>query len=135
MCVCVCVCACVCVYVCVCVFNTGATYQRRPTSVCQATADVWCRWSLVGVLWANPLGNGLPKRPDDVDGVLPSSARPPNVSATMGMSSTPADRHPARCDVSLHCMDTDLHGSVFPKDQSIILRVCVPLNHSARMAL
>ena len=66
-----------------------------------------------GVLWANPLGNGLPKRPDDVDGVLR------NVSATMGMNSTPADRHPARCDVSLRWTPTYMD-----QFSSIILRVC-----------
>ena len=47
-------------------------------------------------------------------------------SATMGMNSTPVDRHPVRCDVSLRwtpiCMDQ------FSKES-------VPLNHSARTAL
>ena len=89
----------------------------------RAVATQWKR-CLVQVVesWANPLGNG------DQMMWMVSSARPPNVSATRGMNSTPADRHPVRCDVSLRwtptCMDQ------FSKDQSLILRVFTfePLN-------
>ena len=51
--------------------------------------------------------------PNDGMTWMVSSARTPNVSATMGMNSTPADRHPARCDVSLRWTPTCTAGRVW----------------------
>ena len=51
--------------------------------------------------------------PNDQMMWIVSSARPPKVSATMGMNSTPADRHPARCDVSLCWTPTCTAGCVW----------------------
>ena len=62
--------------------------------------------------------------PNDRMTWMASSARTPNVSATMGMNSTPADRHPARCDVSLRWTPTCTAGRVWLGEKAASPKIC-----------
>ena len=62
--------------------------------------------------------------PNDRMTWMVSSARTPKVSATMGMNSTPADRHPARCDVSLSWTPTCTAGRVWLGEKAASPKVC-----------